>query len=217
MTPRPRLQLALDLTDLDSAVSAARAAAPAIDIVEAGTLLCVAEGMHAVRALRRATPEKTIVADVRIARAGAKIAELAFTAGADWVTVVGEAPAETTAAAVTVAKSHGGEVQIELPDDWTADQARAWRDLGVRQVIYHNTAEVGAVGGTWSADALDTVRQLAALGFDVTVTGGIDAASVSRFAGLPVAVIIAGRAIAAATDPLAAARDLRAAIEPADD
>lgn len=215
MTQRPRLQLALDLTDLTSAVAAARAATPAVDIIEAGTLLCLAEGMHAVRGLRAAVPAKTIVADVRIARAGGKIAELAFAAGADWVTVVGEAPAETIVAAVNVAHAHDGEVQIELPDDWTEDQASSWYDLGIRQVIFHNTAEVGTVGGSWPADTLSTVRRLADLGFAVTVTGGITPDAIKRFAGLPVAIVIAGRAIAAAADPLVAAQELQAVIDQA--
>ena len=213
MTQRPRLQLALDLTDLSDAVAAARAAAPAIDIIEAGTLLCLAEGMPAVRRLRGAHPEKTIVADIRIVRAGGKLAQIAFAGGADWVTVVGEAPDETIAAAAAVAAEHGGEVQIELPDAWTADQARAWRGLGIGQVILHNTAEVGAVGGSWAAATLDAVRRLTDFGFAVTVTGGIEPAAVARFAGVPVAIFIAGRAIAGAADPLAAARDMQTAID----
>ncbi len=209
---RPRLQLALDLTDLEQAVAAATRVAAAVDVIEAGTLLCLAEGMHAVGALREGFADKIIVADVRIARAGRNIAEMAFSAGADWVTVVGEAPPETVEAAAKVARSHQGEIQIELNPDWTRDRAMAWRDLGVEQVIFHSTAEVEAVGTGWSASSLETVATLAEMGFRVTATGGIEPGSIASFAGIPVSVFIAGRAIVKAPDPLASARAFQSAI-----
>ena len=39
------------------ALKAAASASDGIDVIEAGTLLCVAEGMHAVRALREAASD----------------------------------------------------------------------------------------------------------------------------------------------------------------
>ena len=48
---RPALQVALDYTVLDPALDAARRLAGHVDIIEAGTLLCFACGMDAVRAL----------------------------------------------------------------------------------------------------------------------------------------------------------------------
>ena len=113
---RPRLQLALDMPDLEEALRVTRLAADSIDVIEVGTLLCLAEGMHAVRAIRKEFPSKTIVGDVRIARAGKNIAQMTFDAGADWVSAVAEAPYETIAAAAEVAKARDGELQIELDE-----------------------------------------------------------------------------------------------------
>ena len=212
MTQSPRLQLALDLLDLDQALQAARAAAESVDVIEAGTLLCLSEGMRAVRTLREAFPEKTLVGDVRIVRAGRNIAEMAFDAGADWVSVVGEAPMESIEAAAGVAQTCGGEIQVELNPDWTPEQAREWRQLGIEQVIFHSTAEVEAVGGGWSRRSLDTVRRLADMGFRVTVAGGISVETIPVFAGVPVFVFIAGRSIVGAPDPAAAARRFKEAL-----
>ena len=209
---RPLLQVALDLTDTDEAVRVARAAAPHVDVVEAGTLLCLARGMAAVGALREAAPKARLLADIRIVRAGEKLAGLAFEAGADWVTVVAEAPRETLEAACEVAAARGGEVQVELADTFADEDARRWRDLGIRQVIAHNTAEHGTVGQGWSRRSLDDVARLAEHGFDVSVTGGIAPGTIPTFAGLPVHLFIAGRGIWAADDPAAAARDYREAI-----
>ncbi len=41
-----------------------------VDIVEAGTILCLTEGLQAVRALREQCPDKIIVADWKVADAG---------------------------------------------------------------------------------------------------------------------------------------------------
>ena len=212
MTLRPMLQLALDVLDLNDALEAARRARDSIDVIEAGTLLCLSEGMGAIRSLRDEFPEKTIVGDVRIVRAGRNIADMAFDAGANWVTVVGEAPLESIEAAVKVAEIYGGEVQVELNHDWTLEQAREWRRLGIEQVIYHSTAEVEALGEGWPEKSLDTICRLALMGFKVTAAGGIKIETLSSFAGVPVFAFIAGRSVVKAPDPSVAARQFKDAM-----
>ena len=212
MNKSPFLQLALDVQDLATAIETTRCVAPAVDVIEAGTLLCLSEGMHAVRALRSNFSTATIVADVRVVRAGRNIAQMAFDAGANWITVVGEAPVETLTAALEVAEAYGGEVQIELHQEWSNEQAARWRELGVRQVILHCGVEVGEIGHGWTPEALDTIRRLADMGFRVTATGGISASSISAFRDVPVSTFIAGRSVVQAENPLAAAQDIRTEI-----
>ena len=209
--PKQRLlQLALDLGHLDAALAAAEAAAGGIDVIEAGTLLCVAEGMHAVRALRRAHPTKIIVADIRIARAGKNLATMAFEAGADWVSAVGEAPAETLASAAKVAQAQGGELQVELPEQWDDALARRWFGMGIRHAICHCTAEVHAVGSGWSARTIEMLDRLGAMGFTVTAAGGIDAATLPGLLPTAATVFVAGRSIVKAADPRAEALRMQA-------
>ena len=209
---RPKLQLALDMLDLQLALDVVSQTQSQVDVIEAGTFLCLSEGMKAIRSLKSLAPEKIIVGDVRIARAGRNIADMAFDAGANWVTVVGEAPLETVEAAVRVAETYKGEIQLELNDDWTAEQAKAWRELGIEHVIYHSTSEVESVGSGWSQDGFDTLNKLVDLGFKVTATGGIHQDVIPSFADIPVFVFIAGRAIVKTTEPLAAARSFQVAI-----
>ena len=124
VTNRPKLQLALDTFDLPSALAPMQRAKDHIDVVEAGTILCYAEGMHAVRALRALYPEKILLADVRIAEAGSIIAKLAFDAGADWVSVVSGATLTTLEVVLKEAQKQRKEVQLELIDGWTWDDAK---------------------------------------------------------------------------------------------
>ena len=210
---KPLLQLALDTHDLPSALAPLQKAAPHIDIIEVGTILCLSEGMGAVRIIRSLFPEKTILADVRIAEAGGIIAKMAFEAGADWVSVVSGAAPSTAEVVYDVAQQHGGEVQIELSDGWTWKQAAHWRDLGIDQAIIHRSRDAEAQGElAWSSADLDNIRQLADMGYRVTVAGSVGVNDVSVFAGIPIHIFISGRAIRNASDPATAAADFQNAI-----
>lgn len=210
----PQLQIALDTTDLPSALGPLQKAADYIDIIECGTILVLCEGFHAVRNIRALFPDKKILADVRIAEAGRKISTLAFEAGADLVSVVAGASLTTVEQVCQVAANYGGEVQIELGETWTLDQAKAWRDAGAQHVIVHRSRDAEASGTlTWTPADLEAIGTLAGLGFTVTVTGGVTASELPIFDGQPVGIIIAGRAIVDAADPATAAEELRESIK----
>jgi 3-hexulose-6-phosphate synthase/6-phospho-3-hexuloisomerase len=60
------VQISLDVTDLEEAISTAEMALRAgVDWLEAGTPLILAEGLRAVRELRARFPEVPIVADLK--------------------------------------------------------------------------------------------------------------------------------------------------------
>ena len=211
---RPRLQIALDKHDLPSALAPLQASAPKIDVIEVGTILIIAEGMRAVREIRALFPDKPILADVRIAEAGSIIAKMCFEAGASLVSCVAGASMNTIAQVVKVADEYGGEVQVELHDEWyDSAKAQQWRDMGVKHVIVKRSRDREAAGDlSWGPDDVARVDELAGMGFTVTITGGVTAKDLETFRGHPVGIIIAGRAVASATDPLAAAGELQDAI-----
>ena len=207
---KPLLQIALDTYDLPSALGPLQKAAAYIDVIEVGTILCLAEGMRAVQVIRSLFPEKTILADVRIAEAGSIISKMAYDAGADWVSVVSGAAPDTAEVVLKEAQSRGKDVQIELSDGWTWGMAQKWADLGIQQVITHRSRDAEAKGSlTWSQEDFDTVCRLHEMGFKVTVTGGVKAQDIPLFAGLPVYIFIAGRAILGAADPAVAAQEFQ--------
>ena len=211
----PRLQIALDTLDLPSALGPLQQAAPHVDVIECGTILVLCEGYHAVRAIRALFPDKRILADVRIAEAGAKISRLAFEAGADLVSCVAGASLTTIQQVCRVAAEFGTEVQVELADEWyDVERARAWRAAGVQHVIVKRSRDREAAGDlSWKPDDLARIDELASLGFTVTITGGISPKDLPTFAGHPVGIVIAGRSIVEADDPDAAARELKDTIE----
>lgn len=210
---KPMLQIALDTYDLPSALGPLQKAAGHIDVIEVGTILCLAEGMHAVRAIKSLFPDKIVLADVRIAEAGSIISKMAFEAGADWVSVVSGAAPSSFEVVLAEARARHKDMQIELSDGWTWAMAQRWADMGVQQVIFKRSRDLEAQGQlSWSEPDFDTIRRLHDLGFKVTVTGSVKPVDIPLFASVPVHIFIAGRAILGANNPAAAAQQFQSAI-----
>lgn len=142
----PMLQVALDNQTMDSAYETTRLIAEEVDIIEVGTILCVGEGVRAVRDLKALYPHKIVLADAKIADAGKILSRMCFEANADWVTVICCADINTAKGALDVAKEFNGDVQIELTGYWTWEQAQQWRDAGIQQVVYHRSRDAQAAG-----------------------------------------------------------------------
>ena len=209
----PKLQLALDMFDLPSALAPLQKAAEHIDIIECGTILCLSEGMHAVRAIKSLFPDKTVLADVRIAEAGSIISKMCFDAGADWVSVVSGAAPASFEVVLKEAQARDRDMQIELSDGWTWTMVERWRELGVEQIITKRSRDGEAAGNlSWQEGDLETIRCLHDMGYKVSVAGGVKEADVPRFAGTPVYAFIVGRAIYGADDVMAAAQGFKRAI-----
>ncbi|MBV8045199.1 3-keto-L-gulonate-6-phosphate decarboxylase UlaD [Pluralibacter sp.] len=209
---RPLLQLALDHTSLDAAQRDAARLKDHVDIVEAGTLLCLTEGLNALRALRQQCPGKTLVADWKVADAGETLAQQAFAAGANWMTIICAAPLATVEKGHQVAREHGGEIQMELFGNWTLDDARDWYRIGIRQAIYHRGRDAQASGQQWSEADLARMKALSDIGLSLSITGGITPADLALFKDINVKAFIAGRALAGAAHPEQVAADFHAQI-----
>ena len=107
-TMKPIVQISLDLTTIDEAISTAELAIRAgVDWLEAGTPLILAEGLHGVRALRERFPETPIVADLKTMDGGYLEAEMMAKAGATHVVVMAQAHEETIKCVVQAGKDYG--------------------------------------------------------------------------------------------------------------
>ncbi len=129
---RPLLQLALDHTSLEAAQRDVALLQDHVDIVEAGTILCLTEGLSAVKALRAQCPEKSSSPTGKWPMP-VKPGAAGFSAGANWMTIICAAPLATVEKGHAVAQSCGGEIQMELFGNWTLDDARDWYRVGVRR------------------------------------------------------------------------------------
>lgn len=199
---RPNLQVALDQSDLPNALKDVAAVGDIVDIIEVGTILCLQAGEEAIRCIRALYPDKKLVADTKCADAGGTVAKNCHSAGADWMTVICCATIPTMKAAAKEVK----EIQVELYGDWTFEQAQTWLDAGISQAIYHQSRDALLAGETWGDKDLQKVKKLIDMGFRVSVTGGLDVATLSLFKELEVYTFITGRGITAAANPQKAAQ-----------
>lgn len=207
---KPMLQIALDNLSSAQAIADAQKAAKYLDVIEVGTILLAAEGANAIRALRQAFPDKLIVADGKIADAGAVFAKMFFDAGADYTTVICAAETPTLQQTIAVAKQYANhEVQVEMTSRFDWSWVAEWKQAGLPQVVWHRSRDSQGAGVKWGAKDLEAVKRLADVGFKVTVTGGIETHDIKLFAGIPIYIFIAGRAIRDAADPAVAAKEMQ--------
>lgn len=137
-----KFQLALDTTDLDQARMLATTLHEQLDIIEVGPLLMYAHGMQAVSALRSAVPHIPLLADMKIVDRGKDISQLAFGAGADWVTVLAGTGKSVIHVTATTAHNLGKRIMLDLIDASSPGQsALEALSLGVDALLFHKPAD----------------------------------------------------------------------------
>lgn len=169
-----KLQLAMDTLDGDEALRLARATAPYVDILEAGTPLIKSVGISIVRNLKSAHPDKLVLADLKSSDVGAYEANMAFTAGADIVTTQGI----TTFATICEVQREADKWKRRAEVDMTGvkdpvARAKEVQAAGVSLVLYHRSIDEELTeGALWDEKAVNIVREMCELGIDVSIAGG---------------------------------------------
>jgi len=176
---KPVVQISLDLTNIDEALeTAALAMRAGVDWLEAGTPLILAEGLHGVRALRKAFPNVPIVADLKTMDGGYLEAEMMAKAGATHVVVMARAHAETIKCVVNAGRDFGVKVMGDnLGCEDMIGAAKWLEDLGCDYVIHHigyDERRGIAAQGYRMPSPLDQLREVVnAVNIPVQAVGGL--------------------------------------------
>lgn len=210
----PVLQVALDITDVQEAEAVTQRIYHEADIVEAGTILVLEEGLDSVRALARIIEKQAkLLADVRIVKAGGKIASMVYEAGADIVTIISDATKETFESVVKAKESYTDkEIMIEINDTYTDEALAYWKSLNISYLIFHRGSELTSAALPWQKEEIEEINRLAQLGFKVFVTGGLTLDELATFKGSQVYGFIIGRSITKASDPAEAVKQYKETI-----
>ncbi len=200
----------MDLLTVEDALELASKVAEFVDIIELGTPLIKSAGLSAITAVKAAHPDKIVFADMKTMDAGELEADIAFTAGADLVSVLGSADDSTIAGAVKAAQAHNKGIVVDLigvTDKVTrAQEARA---LGAKFVEFHAGLDEQSQPG-YDLKGLLSAGEEARVPF--SVAGGVNASTIKAVQSAGAEVAVAGGSIYGAQDPAAAAKELRAAI-----
>ena len=197
----PRVQLSLDLQDLDEALATAEIAVRAgVEWLEVGTPLILAEGLHAVRALRKRFPEHPIIADLKTMDAGYLEAEMMYRAGATFVVVMAVAHEFTIKEAVRAARQFDrfvmGDIMLH-PDK--PGIARKMADWGIDVIIVHTGFDERHMEvGKSPMDDLSAVRK--AVDIPIQAVGGLSIEQAAQMPGMGAKLVVIGAPLAVADE-----------------
>ncbi|AGA79748.1 3-hexulose-6-phosphate synthase [Echinicola vietnamensis] len=205
-----KLQVAIDLLKTADAIALATKVAPYIDIIELGTPLIKSEGLSVITAMKEAFPDKKVFADFKTADAGALEAEMAFQAGADYITILGATGDATISGAVEAAKKYNRAVVVDtIGVKDRVKRAQEVIKLGVEFVELHAGLDEQADPG-YSIQVL--IDEASRAGVPVSIAGGVNLKSIEAVKKSGATVAVAGAAIYGAEDPAAAAKALKEAL-----
>jgi 3-hexulose-6-phosphate synthase/6-phospho-3-hexuloisomerase len=208
----PKLQVALDLMNLDRAVQIAKeAVAGGVDWIECGTPLIKSEGMHAVRTLRKEFPDHTIVADMKIMDVGTIEVEMATKAGANVVIVLGVSDNSTILEAVKAGKRYGSRIMCDLINvENILERAVELERLGVDIICIH----IGIDQQVKGIKPLEVTKRVSEMvsNAEIAVAGGLNSETAPLAIEAGANIVIIGHAITAAPDCKAATETLKKAM-----
>ena len=176
---KTKVQISLDLTNIDEALETARMAIRAgVDWLEAGTPLILAEGLRSVQVLRAEFPDTPIVADLKTMDGGYLEAEMMAKAGATHVVVMAQAHEETIRCVVKAGQDYGvGVMGDNLGSACMIEGAKRLEDLGCGYVIHHigyDERRGIAASGKRAPSPLDQLREIVeAVDVPVQAVGGL--------------------------------------------
>lgn len=208
-----KLQLALDVQDIEVGLRLVEQTKDYVDIMELGTGFMGQFGYPLVKTFRDAFPDIVILADVKIVDGGYGTSKKVFDLGANISTVVGYADEPTVGGAVQAAKEagpgHYAMADLMHVPDYSV-HVQKLNDLGVDYVSAHIATDAGAS----DADFERVLERIAKVKFNakLAIAGGITLARLPIVKKYEPDLIIVGGAITRADDPAAAAKAFKEAI-----
>lgn len=199
------IQVALDMHDLDAAVSVAKASAAAgVDLLEVGDPLIKEVGLRAIEEVKQNASGATVIAEMMSADWGRDQVMLAAESGADAVLLIGPATTASVSAAVQAGRRLGVPILLDCPQQllsrrWIKSMERA----GVDGFTVTTNIDIG-IGTRNALAGARTIRMWTKL--PVAVSGGFSATDTAAIGAPDWDILIVGRSIADAVDPDTAAR-----------
>ena len=210
----PKVQVALDLRDLDEALEiAGQCVDVGIDWIEAGTPLLNSCGMKAIRALKERFPDHSIVADLKVLDTGFQSVEMCAQAGADIVGIAGVATNYTVMSAVEAAKDYDVEIVadlIALRDP--VKRAKELKSLGTDYLEFHLSIDEREYAHR--SFPFEAVKKLSKLPLPLAVAGGMDDEKAPKAVQNGAKVVIVGGYITKSENPGERAASVIEALKP---
>ncbi|MFC0236405.1 3-hexulose-6-phosphate synthase [Fictibacillus phosphorivorans] len=207
-----KLQLALDLVDIPGAIELVKEVEEYIDVVEIGTPVVINEGLKAVKEVKAAFPNLTVLADLKIMDAAGYEVSQASAAGADIITILGTAEDESIKGAVEEAKKQGKQILVDMiAVKDIATRAQELDALGADYICVHTGYDLQAVGKN-SFEDLHTIKSVVK-NAKTAIAGGIKLETLPEVIKENPDLIIVGGGITSKDDKRTVARKMQELIK----
>lgn len=170
--------------------------------------------MDAIRTMRKAFPDRTILADMKTVDTGAIEVEMAAKAGADVVIVLGSADDSTLLDALRSAHKYGVRLMADLIS--APDPVKRVIELEALGVDYVNV-HIGIDQQMMGKDPISLLREISQrVNVQLAVAGGLDANSAVQAVKAGAKVVIVGGNITHSDNVTEAARKIRQSVDSPD-
>jgi 3-hexulose-6-phosphate synthase/6-phospho-3-hexuloisomerase len=167
--------------------------------------------MNSIRAMRKAFPDRTILADMKTVDTGAMEVEMAAKAGADVVIILGSADDSTILDGLRSAHKYGVRLMADLisaPDP--VKRAVELEALGVDYINVHIGIDQQMIG----RNPVSLLREISEkVNVQLAVAGGLDAESAAQAVNAGARIVIVGGNITRSDNVTEAARKVRKSVD----
>lgn len=195
----PLLQVALDVTDMRQALRICNALPVKGVMLEVGTPLLKAHGIGAIRAVKKASRGRMVIADTKTLDAAEVEVSLAKEGGADGATVSGLAPMETVEKFGAACKARGLICLIDLLGSSIHAERLATLATVADVLICHGGIDQDLDPRTLGLRVLQLKKS--SPGKLVAVAGGITPDTIEGLVESGADIVIVGRHITGSRDP----------------
>jgi 3-hexulose-6-phosphate synthase len=203
-----KLQLAIDLEDIQGAINLIRKTKDSIDIFEYGTPLVINFGLEGLQKIRTEFPDITLLADLKIMDVASYEVTQAFKYGADITTILGVAEDQSIKDAIKTAHEAGKEILVDMIGVQDIEnRAREVDEFGADYVGTHTGYDLQALGQN-PFEAFNLIKNNVSK-TKTAIAGGIKLSASEEIKKANPDLLIIGGAISTADDPAEAAAEFK--------
>lgn len=203
-----KLQLAIDLEDIQGAINLIRKTKDSIDIFEYGTPLVINFGLEGLQKIRTEFPDITLLADLKIMDVASYEVTQAFKYGADITTILGVAEDQSIKDAIKTAHEAGKEILVDMIGVKDIEnRAREVDEFGADYVGTHTGYDLQALGQN-PFEEFNLIKNNVSK-TKTAIAGGIKLSASEEIKKANPDLLIVGGAISTADDPAEAAAEFK--------
>lgn len=203
-----KLQLAIDLEDIQGAINLIRKTKDSIDIFEYGTPLVINFGLEGLQKIRTEFPDITLLADLKIMDVASYEVTQAFKYGADITTILGVAEDQSIKDAIKAAHEAGKEILVDMIGVQDIEnRAREVDEFGADYVGTHTGYDLQALGQN-PFEEFNLIKNNVSK-TKTAIAGGIKLSESEEIKKANPDLLIVGGAISTADDPAEAAAEFK--------